>query len=185
MNKKRRIGFDFDKIFVNYPPLIPDFVINYFYKKRNGSLTYRMPGKFERQLRIISHLPLFRSPIKENINSLKRISADENNQTYLVSSRFSFLKNKTNKWLSTNMLNKYFDGIYFNFENNQPHLFKDKVIKKEKIQQFIDDDLDLLIYLSKQNPKVKFYWITKTSVNTFNKNIIPIKTVEEFVTKYL
>jgi hypothetical protein len=33
------IGFDFDKVFVDYPPIIPDYFFDRFYKKKaNGTL---------------------------------------------------------------------------------------------------------------------------------------------------
>src|SRR5690554_3979395 len=107
----KRIGFDFDKIFVSYPPFVPDFLIDYLYKKRNGKLKYRYPGYFEKHLRILSHTFIFRPPLKNNIDALKKISSDKKNSIYLISSRFSFLQKKTENWLKRTSIAKYFKGI--------------------------------------------------------------------------
>ncbi len=182
----KKIGFDFDKIFVNYPPFIPDFIINYFYKKHNHNLKYRFPGRLERGIRIISHASFFRPPIWANINSLKRIAEKNNIATYLVSSRFSFLKNQTKVWDNKNDIFKYFKKVFFNFSDTQPHLFKDRIVKKEKIDKFIDDDFDLLKYLAINNSNVEFYWLTsKKSEMKLPHNIKPIANIEEFRQKYL
>jgi hypothetical protein len=67
------IGFDLDKIFINFPPLIPPKVIDLFYKeKTKQGLKYRIPSKMERILRIFSHHSLFRFPTIQNLNFLKK-----------------------------------------------------------------------------------------------------------------
>ncbi len=183
---RESIGFDFDKVFVNYPPFIPSFLIEYLYKRRNHNLSYRFPGKIEQKIRKLSHFPFLRPPIKENIDSLKKIYEKNDLKIYLVSSRFSFLKDRTYLWDKINNIFKYFEGIYFNFNDNQPHIFKDTIIKQEGIKKFIDDDLDLLHYLSGRNPKVKFYWINKKSKKRLlPKNIIHIKNLAEFLNKHV
>ena len=93
--KKQKIGFDFDKVFVDYPPFVPTTIIDLLYKKKNGHLTYRYPGSFEKQIRILSHHHLLRSPIKINIKALAQIAKNEDVETYVISSRFSFLKKRT------------------------------------------------------------------------------------------
>ncbi|RJQ27463.1 hypothetical protein C4577_01380 [Candidatus Parcubacteria bacterium] len=189
MNKASiRIGFDFDKVFADYPPLIPSKVINYLYKKHNHKLSYRIPGRFEQKIRVLSHHTFFRPPIKRNIEALKKITKEKDLEIFLISSRFQFLKERTEKWLNKNNFKKYFKELYFNFENQQPHLFKDDIINKLKIKKYIDDDLHLLMYLAQKHPEIDFYWIE----NNFDKDkfdlpstIIPIKDLEEFCNKYI
>jgi hypothetical protein len=183
---KVRIGIDFDKIFVNYPPIVPGALIEYLYKNKNHELKYRQPGKFEKRIRVLSHISLFRPPIKSNIEALDKIYQKNNSIIYLISSRFSFLKKKTESWNNKHNMHKYFEKMYFNFEDEQPHLFKNKVIKFERIEKFIDDDLDLLVYLARDNPKVDFYWVTQSStIRNLPANIKRIKDLNEFLDKYL
>ncbi|HEX8932142.1 MAG TPA: hypothetical protein VF810_03230, partial [Patescibacteria group bacterium] len=154
-----KIGFDLDKIFINTPPFIPDQLINKLYKKRdNGDLLYRIPGSPEQLLRKLTHLPVFRPLIKNNINFLKHLSK-KNNQLYLISSRYKFLENETNQIIKNNKLDKIFNGLYFNFKNLQPHLFKNAILKQLKLDIYIDDDLSLLKYVAKNNPQTKFFWL--------------------------
>lgn len=189
------IGFDFDKVFINYPPFIPYFLIDFLYKgfsvfKKNpskkSSLHYRFPGYFEQQIRILSHYPLLRNPIRENVEVLKEISKRGKIKTYLVSSRFSFLKKRTEHILKKYDLNKYFDGVYFNFDNKQPHIFKEETIKKLKIDTYIDDDLQLSLYLSKNVPGLKIFWVKdgRAVDLVLPKNVIPIKDLVD-LKKYL
>lgn len=178
-NKKQkkyhyRVGFDFDKVFVQYPPLIPDSFINWIYKKKNKTLAYRMPGSIEQRIRIFSHYPIFRHPIHHNISSLKKLY--KKYPLYLISGRLGFLDKRTEQWLNKFPIKKYFKETYFNFDNEQSHVFKNRVIKSLKITHYIDDDLDLLLYLAKNNPKVYFYWLDK---NAFSKRYIPFDNIKK------
>jgi hypothetical protein len=170
------IGFDFDKVFVNYPPLIPDAFINWVYKKKSKTLKYRMPGKFEQKIRIFSHYPLFRHPVEHNIEALRALHNKKTHSLYLISGRLGFLDKRTDQWMRKFPIKKYFKDIYFNFSNKQSHLFKDEIIKSLNITHFVDDDLDLLLYLAKNNPKVSFYWI---NTDRFTKRYIPFDNIKK------
>lgn len=183
-----RIGFDFDKVFVNYPPLVPNFVIDRLYKKKSRKLTYRIPGSFERKIRILSHHPLFRPPIRSNITALTKIHEQKKHTLYLISSRFSFLRDKTQLWLKIYYMDELFDEIYFNFDDEQPHLFKNRMLSELKIDMYVDDDLDLLRFLAQKNSKKKFYWLRKQSFflsSELPDNVIEVTDIEEIRQKYL
>jgi hypothetical protein len=184
------IGFDFDRVFIDYPPFLPYSFVEYLYKgslvfrknrTKNIVLHYRFPGTLEQQLRILSHYPLFRHLIKENVTALKKISKEKKIKTYLVSSRFGFLQKRTERILEKYELNSYFDGVYFNFQNQQPHIFKEQTIRKLKIDTYVDDDLDLALYLSKKNPTLKIYWIGdgRKADGPLPKNVFVIKDIKE------
>lgn len=176
------IGFDLDKVFINTPPFIPKTFIDKLYKKRdNGILLYRIPGPASQIVRSISHLPFFRPPIKENLDFL-RLFPKDNNKLYLISSRFKFLENKTKGIIKKYHFDKIFNEMYFNFANEQPHLFKDRIIKKLKLDYYIDDDLSLLNYVAHNNPGTKFFWLTEYQVKTpLRTNIRPISKLKEIL----
>jgi hypothetical protein len=184
------LGFDFDKVFIDYPPFIPYTLVDYLYKgslvfrknrTKNVVLHYRFPGPFEQKIRVLSHYPLFRHVIKPNVASLKRIAAKKKYKTYLVSSRFGFLKDRTQLLMEKHKFKDYFDGVYFNFENKQPHLFKEETIRNLKIDTYIDDDLDLVLYLSKKIPDLKIYWLKdgRKKNDQLPKNITAISSLKE------
>lgn len=182
------IGFDLDRIFINTPPFIPGEIITKLYKKKdNGVLLYRIPSKPEQLFRRATHIPLFRPPIEENIEFLRSIPK-KHNKLYLISSRYKFLEGVTNELIKKYNLDQVFDALYFNYENKQPHIFKNEVLKKLKLDVFIDDDLSLLQYVAKENPKTKFYWLETDEKGSalahykhLEKNVIPISRLSNIL----
>jgi len=176
-----KIGFDLDKVFINTPPLIPSVVINKFYKKRdNGILLYNIPSRPEQFLRKAVHLPVLRQPMKKNFAFLKELSKDKKHQLYLISSRFNFLEPETNRLVKKYKLDTIFDKLYFNYDNKQPHEFKNEILQKLKLDIFVDDDLSLVRYVAKDNPGTKFFWFdTNTKEKEIADNIKAIKQLGE------
>lgn len=187
------IGFDFDKVFINYPPFIPNTLVDLLYKgihknKKNieRDLEYRFPGLLEQKIRIASHHKTFRKPIVQNIKSLERLHKNEKAKLFLVSSRYGFLKKATESILDIYKLRSSFNEITFNYKNEQPHKFKARMIRKLKIDMYIDDDLDLTLFLSATFPSLKIFWITNTMPKIeLPKNITRIKNLKEFERIYL
>jgi hypothetical protein len=158
------IGFDLDKVFIDYPPLISPKLIDKLYKKRdNGVLIYRIPSYPEQLLRRASHAPFLRPAIKENLEFLKNISKKDH-KLYLISSRFKFLEKHTQKLVQRFRLDEIFDGLYFNYGNLQPHIFKEEVIKGLNLDSYIDDDLSLIKHVAKTSPKTKFFWLNQAKM---------------------
>lgn len=176
------IGFDLDKIFIDYPFFLPDAIINKTYKKIvKGKLVYRIPSKPETLFRLLLHFPIFRQPIRENITLIKKVSKKNNNKRYLISGRFGFLKKRTNQIVKKYEFDKIFHGLYFNFGNNQPHLFKNQIVKKLNIDLYVDDDVELLKYMAQDNQKIKFFWLNKNSSKQLTKNLFAIKNLSEMI----
>lgn len=147
-----RVGFDLDGVIIGKPPFVPKFVMEWLVRLHyDHQLAYRYPGKLvERQIRWLSHHPLLRPPIRRNIKLIKELYRSRNYKLYIISGRYSFLENRTREWFRFYRLNKFFEKIFINLENEQPHLFKEKMIKKLKLKVFIDDDIPLLEYLKKR-----------------------------------
>ena len=177
------IGFDLDKIFIDYPPLIPEALINRLYKQEyNGILLYRLPSKPEQLIRVISHHPFFRPPIVENLEYIKKLTKNKSHKYYLISSRFSFLRKRTKTIVEKYQFDKIFDSMVFNFENQQPHVFKDKTIKELKIDLYVDDDLPLLEYLTDKNLKIKFFWLNNKQNKPMSENLFAIRHLSQMFT---
>lgn len=175
------IGFDLDKVFIDTPPLIPKIVIDKLYKKKdNGTLLYRIPGKPEQIFRRITHLSILRPAIKENLEFLRSIPKDKN-KLYLISSRFKFLEHRTKRMIKKHQFNKIFDEMFFNFANEQPHIFKNRIIKNLKLDYYIDDDLSLLNYVAKHNPQTTFFWlIPRKTQKITSQNIFHLYPLSNF-----
>lgn len=163
------IGFDLDNVFINTPPFIPSTVIEKLYIKRDhGKLLYRIPSYPEQLFRRATHLPFLRPGITHNLEVLNNLPKKEN-KLYLISSRFKFLEKQTKAVIKKYKLNTIFDQMYFNFENEQPHEFKNKILQQLSLDIYIDDDLSLLRYVAKHNPKTQFFWLS----NHAPKNPLP------------
>ena len=173
------IGFDLDKIFIDYPPFIPDVIFDKFYKKNSDAeLLYRIPKKPEQMVRYLIHHPLLRPPIQKNMDFLKEFSKTHNN-LFLISSRFGFLETRTNELIKRYGFDKIFKGLYFNYTNKQPHLFKDNVLKELKIKKYVDDDFALIKYLAKHNTKIQFYWLNPKESKKIDNNIEAITDLSQ------
>ena len=176
-----KIGFDLDKIFINTPPFVPISIINKFYKQRdNGILLYRIPSRPEQVFRKATHVPLLRQPIKRNLTFLKELAREKTHHLYLISSRFQFLQPETEILVKKYGLDKIFEKLYFNYENKQPHEYKNEILKELNLDIFVDDDLSLVRYVSKQNPKTQFFWLDdQTKFGKLTDNITAITNLDQ------
>lgn len=168
------IGFDLDGVFIDKPPFIPKHFIEWLYVKDKLHLSYHMPSFPEQFIRKATHIPPLRPPIIENIKFILKASKKNTHRHYLISGRFGFLKNATKALIKKHGFKEIFDAMFFNFENQQPHIFKNEVIRKLKIHRYVDDDLPLLKFLAKENPKTKFFWLNEKIKGALEKNIIAI-----------
>lgn len=172
------IGFDLDKVFVDYPPIIPAIVFDRLYKKKSKDiLLYRIPKKPEQIFRYLVHHPFLRPVMVTNLEVITSLKQDH--KYFLISSRFGFLKKRTEALVKKNGLDNVFDKLFFNYQNKQPHEFKEETIRKLKIQKFIDDDLKLLEYLSKRNPNIMFYWLNNKKTDTIKENLLAITNIAD------
>lgn len=179
-----KIGFDLDKIFVDYPPFIPDSLIDRLYKKKShGELLYRIPSGPEQLLRKLSHYHRFRGPMTTNLAFLYKLSK-KNYELFLISSRFSFLERQTMSLVKSMKIDKLFSEMYFNFANEQPHIFKERILKELKLDIYIDDDLQLLEFVSKTNKRTRYFWLYKGNKGTVPPEITQIKQLSD-LDKYI
>jgi uncharacterized HAD superfamily protein len=160
-SKVIRIGFDLDGVIINKPPFVPALLMELLVRAHNKKdLSYRFPNtKLEQFVRWFSHHPMFRPPIKKNINLIHQLYKNKNYELYVVSSRYSFLDKRTKQWFDYYCFDRLFKKIYINLKNEQPHKFKERMIKKLKLKVFIDDDLPLLNYLRTQLKSVDLLFV--------------------------
>jgi hypothetical protein len=161
--KKIKVGFDLDGVIIGKPFFIPQFLMERLVRsKKDHELIYRYPKtKFEQWIRVVSHYPVFRPPIRENIELIKELSGSNKYKLYVVSSRYGFLDKRTKEWFKFYKLGRFFKSIYINTKNEQPHIFKERMISKLHLNTFIDDDKPLLNYLKKTIKNIDLLYITE------------------------
>ena len=148
-DKPLRLGFDLDGVLIGKPFFIPQSWLEYLFRgKRQKKLHYRYPKtKLEIWIRKFSHFYLFRPPLKENIENIKQIQQKRSCWLYVVSGRYSFLEKETKIWLKKRNLEDVFIKVFINLNDEQPHLFKEKTIKKLNLDYFFEDDPQIVDYL--------------------------------------
>ena len=79
-------------------------------------------------------------------------------------------------------LTTLFHFTYFNEMNKQPHIFKNRIIKKLRIHRYVDDDLDLLEYLLSKNRQTIFFWFNKKHNGLLKHNLFAITKLSSILT---
>jgi hypothetical protein len=68
--------------------------------------------------------------------------------------------------------------MYFNFQNKQPHEFKNEVLQRLHIDRYVDDDLYLLKYVAKKNKDMQFFWLNpQKGKHLLTRNITAINSL--------
>lgn len=169
--KKLRIGLDFDGVVAYNPTRILRAPFTIFKKKFLGvnSIKFFVPQHtWQRAIWIAFHKSSF-LPSK-GVDRLVRLSKNNEVELHLVTARFNFLSRDLYAWIDRYGITEVFKTININIANEQPHLFKERMIKKYKFDYFIEDNLDIVNYLDKRK-LVKLYWIQ----NIVDKAIYPNK----------
>jgi hypothetical protein len=176
------IAFDFDGVIAQYPPFLPKQIINSLYRKNRKSLRLSPPNQLMRRLKYLSHHPLLRQPLRDHLQTMQTLKKTPNTQLFIISGRYSFLKKRTAAWIKKHNLEALFDGIYFNDNDEQPHLFKERMLQTLQINSFIDDDIVTLKNLASKLPNITFYWYNFDNAKLdgpLPKNIFVLTSLKE------
>lgn len=180
--QKIKIAFDLDGVIIDKPPLIPKKLIEWLFRGNwEGELHYRFPeSKFEQRIRKLSHFYLFRPPIKKNIEFIKELAKNKSYKLYIISGRYSFIKAETENWLKKRKIAEMFDRVYLNLNDEQPHLFKERILAELMVDIFIDDDELLTDYLvNKFCKKIKIYCLS--SGRTSRLRVLEINSLKNLI----
>jgi len=186
MNTKMpRVGFDLDGVLLYNPARnlrpVTQFLKKVIKKSKPSSLNFYIPKtKFEILIwRLVHWSSLY---ISHGYSDLCKKCLNKKIEAYIITSRYDCLKNDFLFWLKNLKAKKYFVGAYHNKNNMQPHIFKEMMIKQLNLQYFVEDNYDIVSYLSK-NTSAKILWIS----NTLDRNIsykLKFKSLKE-ATNYI
>jgi hypothetical protein len=161
MEKKQlRVGFDLDGV-VLYNPLrfarpVIAFVKKMFFKKKD--LRFRYPKNFlERWLLITYHK--FSLYPASGFEELKKMSLSGKIEPYIITSRYDLFKTDFKKSMEQISADKIFKACFYNQNDEQPHIYKEAMIKKLKLDVFIEDNWNIVQYLNEKCPQTKILWI--------------------------
>jgi len=173
-----KIGIDLDGVVVNKPFFIPKSLIEWLFRAHhNHGKKYRIPkSKLEIAIRKLSHHWLIRPPITKNIKIIKQLAKAKNIKAYLISGRYQFLQKETDVWLKINGLTKLFPTPHINLSNLQPHLFKEQMAKKFKLDYFFDDDPIIINHFKNTSLKTKAFLTNNKQNNQLKKLLLATKS---------
>jgi hypothetical protein len=167
-NKVLRVGFDLDGVILYNPARsIRPFV--FLFKRiflKNRLKKFWVPrGKWEKLFWRLAHKSsIFLAP---GFDEIEKLVKEKKIEAYLVTGRFSFLKDDFEGWLKKMKAKEYFSGCYYNENDEQPHLFKQRLVKKLKLDYYIEDNWNIVDFLNSNNSSTKIFWI----YNFFDKKI--------------
>jgi len=170
-NKKPiKVGFDFDGVlFYNATRNLRPYI--YFVKRYLLGIkeTKFFIPKTNRLW--IQKIVLFfhRSSYKPNegFNEFLKLLSNPRYEVYIITARLGFMQQDIYKLLKDYNL-KGIKKIIQNQNDNQPHLYKEAVIKKLKLAYYFDDNWDIVKHLS-ENTKAKIIWVDNLVDSLFIK----------------
>jgi hypothetical protein len=161
MRKKIRVGFDFDGVVAYNPLRVVRSSITFVKKKilRRKNTAFTIPkGGLPRFIWRIAHDTSFFP--SRGTGTLRKLVETDRIEAYLISGRFGYLEDHLNTWLTRNKMKQYFTKININKNDEQPHKFKERTIRKLGLDFYIEDNWDIVEHLSKTVPETKVYWVT-------------------------
>lgn len=166
-----RIGFDLDGVILYNPIRVIRPIISFCKDigiiKRRKLEFFRPKNKIQESLWWLVHkTSAFEAP---GLEDLRTLVAKENVEVYLITARFNHLKSDFNGWLSKIRAEEIFTECFMNEKNEQPHLFKERMIHKLGLVAFVEDNYDIVSYLtqSKLVKQCKICWVA----NVFDRKI--------------
>lgn len=157
------VGFDFDGVIIYNPLHIARGLIALFKKKflrLNKTSFYRPKNKW--QMAIWRLLFLISIPAKNGLKELQKLKNEGKINPILLTGRFDLSPQKVKKILENAGFPNLFSEIITNSQNEQPHIFKERVIKEKKMDIYVEDNIDIVLYLNRLNrlnPSLKIFWI--------------------------
>lgn len=165
-----KIGFDLDGVLLYNPARIVRPIIVRFKKiflPAEVNKFHLPKTSFQKLIWNFLHKSSFMAA--DGIDDIKMLVNEKKIEAFIVSARYDSLKEDFNKWLKILEARKYFAGIYYNDDDEQPQYFKEKMIKKLKLDVFVEDNWDIVKYLNFKFKisNLKLLWI----YNFLDRNI--------------
>jgi len=163
-----KVGFDFDGVIVYNPVRIIRPIVTAM--KRRGILFKRRELEFFKPKNKVEEYfwrMLHQSSIypADGLDEIRRLVREGKIEAFIVTGRFKHLEGDFLKWMHKIKAEETFTKWYMNKQNEEPHKFKERMIKKLDLDIFIEDNWDIVNYLSEtfgkesRNRKRKIFWI--------------------------
>lgn len=160
MARSLKVGFDLDGVILYNPariirPLMASFKKLVLKKKK---LRFYVPKtNWEKQLWHLFHKSsLFLAPGFHRIEEMVKAKKIE---AYIITARYNFLKDDFHTWVQKMGAHTYCVAYHHNESDNQPHLYKEEMVRRYDLDVFVEDNLDIVLHLKKTFPEKEIIWI--------------------------
>jgi len=154
-----RIGLDFDGVVAANPLRVVRGPITYIKRhilKKKKTEFYIPTSPFMKFVFWLPHQCSFFPG--RGIYRLKKLVEEGKVEVCIVSGRYGYLDAQIPVWLKWRGLDRTFTAVYANEQNEQPHVFKERMLQQLHLDYFIEDNFDIVSYLQKRTP-TKIYWL--------------------------
>ncbi len=160
LNTPIRVGFDLDGVLF-YNPLRfvrkPIELVKKHILHKDTQKFYVPKTKIEKALWKLIHMSSVNPATGWEM--IRKMKEDGLIEPYLITARFACLENDFIRCLDRIEANQYFAGTFHNAQDEQPHLFKERMIKSLGIEFFVEDNWNIVDHLNK-NTDAKVLWIS-------------------------
>jgi hypothetical protein len=144
------VGFDFDGVIIYNPLHIARGVIALFKKKflhLNKTSFYKPKNPL--QFAIWKLLFAIEIPALGGLKEIEKLKNEGKIKPILLTGRFNLPKSQVKTILKNAGFPNLFNEIITNDKNEQPHIFKERLIKEKKMNVYVEDNIDIVLYLNK------------------------------------
>jgi hypothetical protein len=160
-----KVGFDLDGVLLYNPartirPIVAAVKKKFIKKKKtNFYVPQSKPAQFLFSLLHKSSFML--APGFHNIRPLTEKGLIE---PHIITARFDYLKHDFHHWLYKMNAKHYFKSHQHNQKNEQPHIFKARLVKELGLDIFIEDNWDIINHINRsrsiKGKQPKVLWVT-------------------------
>jgi len=178
-----KVGFDLDGVLLYNPARIARPIIVFFKKiflKKEVDKFHYPQTKIQKLIWLMLHKVVFGPAL--GYDELKKLIKTKKMKAYIITGRNESLKDDYNRWMKKLEAKKYFSGYFFNDKNEQPYLFKERMIRKLKLDLYVEDNWDIVNYLKKQTKVLWIYNIFDRNIN-YRYKFSSLKNVLKFISK--
>ena len=163
MKKKIKVGFDLDGVILYNPlrflrPIAKSvkFLKPVLFKQKKDPF-YFPKSNWEKQIWSLLHKTSFR--LNDGFYDIQDLIKKQMIEAHIITGRYGMLESDFKKWLAIIDPKKLFKSTFSNKANLQPNIFKANVIKKLKLDFYVEDNWDIVEKLD-HHTDAKILWIT-------------------------
>lgn len=168
MKQPLKVGFDLDGVIL-YNPIrvlrpLSAFISKLIFKKKTTNF-FIPQSPFAKFIWYLLHKSSF---IPANgLNELRKLVQEGKVEAHLITGRYASLTNDFESWMKGLDADHIFASQSHNIKNEQPHIFKQNLIKKLGLDIFVEDNWDIVRELREvtgsklqATGKTRIFWIT-------------------------